>query len=294
MVDYVSLLARTVGSLNPNTLERRYALYDRARKALAERLSVSGPVLSNADLKAEMGSLEAAIRRVEADALRRAAPSQPKSAINTYDTPIEAYQDRPPLQDTRKRLRIIVGAVSALVIILAGAGIYSIWPHIIFDLRNSKARSVNRSAEQPAADKSYIYMRQLVYYRTNYPEGTIIVDKPQAFIYVVRPRLAALRYSVGVGPKCMTLAGLYHVMQKEEWPGWKALPQPTADTIDERMKNPLGARALNLTNDYRIHGTNASPTNGRQGSERCIGLVNDDVINLYDHTPLGASVVVLN
>jgi lipoprotein-anchoring transpeptidase ErfK/SrfK len=292
MADYASLLAHTVASLNPNTLERRYALYDRARQALAERLRARVPALSNADLNAEMGALEAAIRRVESDALSRTAPSQPK--YQTCDEPAEGYRDRPPLPHPRKRLRIIAGAVGALVVVVVSIGVYSIWPRILSDLRSLKARSINRSAEQPAVDTSYIYMRQLVYYRTNYPEGTIVVDKPQAFIYVIRPRLAALRYSIGVGSKCTTLVGLYHVMQKEEWPGWKALPQPSADTIDERMRNPLGPRALDLTNDYRIHGTNASPTSGQQGSERCIGLVNDDVINLYDHTPLGTRVVVLN
>ena len=294
MIDYVSLLARTVASLNPNTPERRHALYDRARKALAQRLSASTPNLSTAELRAETSALETAIRLVEADAARRPAPHQPPSTYEDYDAPGEGYRDRPPLQDPRKRLRTIAGGLAIVLIVLAGAGIYSNWPRVLPDLRSLKARSVDRPARQSAVDTSYIYMRQLVYYRTNYPEGTIIVDKPQAFIYVVRPRLAALRYSIGVGARCSSLAGLYHVMQKEEWPGWDAQSRLSAETKDERVRNPLGARALDLTDDYRIHGTDASPVLRQQGSERCIGLINDDVIDLYDRTPLGASVVVLN
>jgi lipoprotein-anchoring transpeptidase ErfK/SrfK len=62
--------------------------------------------------------------------------------------------------------------------------------------------------------------------------------------------------------------------------------------------NPLGARALYLWQGnkdtlYRIHGTNEPDTIGRSVSSGCIRMLNQDVIDLYQRTPLGAKVVVL-
>ena len=62
--------------------------------------------------------------------------------------------------------------------------------------------------------------------------------------------------------------------------------------------NPLGARALYLWQGnrdtlYRIHGTNEPETIGRSVSSGCIRMLNQDVIDLYQRTPVGAKVVVL-
>src|SRR5262245_48514776 len=70
-------------------------------------------------------------------------------------------------------------------------------------------------------------MRQLVYYRTNQPVGTLVVDKNQTFLYVVRPNVSALRYNIGVGPECTTLSGMYHVVRKEE-------PKQSGDALRAR------------------------------------------------------------
>jgi lipoprotein-anchoring transpeptidase ErfK/SrfK len=60
------------------------------------------------------------------------------------------------------------------------------------------------------------------------------------------------------------------------------------------MKNPLGARALYLNTDSRIHGTPGPLDVGQRTPDGCIRLINDDVIYLYDRTPLESRVVVLN
>ena len=62
--------------------------------------------------------------------------------------------------------------------------------------------------------------------------------------------------------------------------------------------NPLGARALYLWQGnkdtlYRIHGTNEPWTIGMNVSAGCIRLLNEDVIDLYNHVPVGVKVVVL-
>jgi lipoprotein-anchoring transpeptidase ErfK/SrfK len=291
MVDYVPVLARAVAALDPNTSETRRILYDRARRVVIDTFRASDPTLSDTDLRAEIAAFEAAIRCVESDVERRVAALQPKPEHVTFDAPgpVEVHQDRPPLKDGRNPLRIVAGAFGVLVLLLAGAAAYSFWPR-----NQSSPQSVSRTAEQLPARTNYVYLRQAVYYRTTHPAGTLIVDRSQGFLYVVRPNLSALRYSIGVGPECTALAGLYQVVRKEEWPGWKPPPQQAANADYDQMKNPLGARALYLDKESRIHGTNL-PANIRQPAVGgCIQLINDDIIYLYDRTPLESRVVVLN
>jgi hypothetical protein len=44
---------------------------------------------------------------------------------------------------------------------------------------------------------------------------------------------------------------------------------------------------------YRIHGTNAPTTIGKQVSSGCIRMLNEDVIDLYARVNIGTKVVVL-
>jgi hypothetical protein len=44
---------------------------------------------------------------------------------------------------------------------------------------------------------------------------------------------------------------------------------------------------------YRIHGTNAPTTIGKQVSSGCIRMLNEDVIDLYARANVGTKVVVL-
>jgi hypothetical protein len=291
MVDYAPFLFRAVRALDPNTSEQRAIVYGRARRTLVEKYNADDRTF---DMRKEKEALEAAIRRVEADAISRAAPSLVNSAYEACDAPAEEYQEMPPLAGTRKRLQTAASAIGALVILLAGVAAYFYWPRTVPEVRNIlRPRAVN-VADQPAAVPSYVYMRQVVYYRTNYPVGTIVIDKSQTFLYVIRPRLAALRYTIAVAPECTALVGLYHVVQKEEWPGWSPPTHESSDSINERLKSPLGARSLDLNEGYRIHGVNAFPTTGQSAVKSCIGLINDDVIDLYDRTPLESRVVVLS
>ncbi len=288
MADYTQFLTRAVAALDPNTPEQRRALYDRARRALVDRLRGGDPALRNTDLAAEGAALEASIRRVEAAAARRASPRQSNPPYETGDPFPTEYQDRPPLRDGFKPLRIAVLTFGVLVVLLGGFAAYSLWPRG----GTLAPRMASTTAEQSSANVPYVYLRQPVYYRTTYPVGTIIVDKVQNFLYVVRPNTSALRYGIGTGSECVSLTGFFKILRKEEWPGWRP-PQPPS-AVDDRMKNPLGARALYLNTDNRIHGTNASLTIGQRTPEGCIRLVNDDVIYFYDRTPLESRVVVLN
>jgi lipoprotein-anchoring transpeptidase ErfK/SrfK len=275
MVDYVQLISRAVATLNPNTREAREALYQRARQTLVDKLRIVDPTLSHTDLKAERAALESAIVQVERDAARRTTPPPRRPAQDRY-----GYRDRPPLKEPRNWLRTAAVALGVVLVLAAGAALYSFWPRSLDDVRSmAKQRGASSVAEAEETKSDYVRLRQLVYYRTNQPEGTIVVDKSQTFLYVVRPNLSALRYSIGVGTECTALSGLYHVARKEELPGAK---QPA-----------LGSRVIYLDkDDYRIHGLEGSARPSL--SEGCIRLINDDVIYLYNHTPLQTRVVVAN
>jgi lipoprotein-anchoring transpeptidase ErfK/SrfK len=285
MVDYASLISRAVATLNPNTREARETLYQRARQTLVDKLRSIDPTLSQTDLKAERAALESAIQQVERDALRRAAPPQRQPAQGRGQERGQErvqerhdYHDRPPLKEGGNWPRIAGAMLGVVLLFAAGAAIYSFWPRSLDDVRSmAKQRSALSTSEPEEIKSDFVRLRQLVYYRTTQPEGTIVVDKSQTFLYVVRPNLSALRYSIGVGTECTALSGVYHVARKEESPGAK---QPT-----------LGSRVLYLDKeDYRIHGFEGPV----KLSEGCIRLIEDDVKYLYNHTPVSTRVVVAN
>jgi hypothetical protein len=293
MVDFAQLLARAVATLDPNTRERREFIYNRARQALADKFRNANPPLPESAWNAESAALEAAINRVEMDA--SGADGAPEVGPD-YEAPAEDYVDRAPLADRESRTGLVVGVIAVLAVILIGIMGYLLWPDIRSTARSTLRTTNVATPDEPGGDdKNYIYMRQLVYYRTNYPVGTLVVDKPQSFLYVIRPSLAAMRYTINVNPECADLAGLYRVVGKQEWPGWTGPPQPAAGSADEKAKGPLGPRALDLTDDYRIHGTGAAElASAQEVLKRCIGLGNDDVVDLYERTPVGSRVVVLS
>ena len=151
------------------------------------------------------------------------------------------------------------------------------------------------------------YQRQIVDYEGSEPEGAIVVDPDQRFLFLLLGGRTALRYGVGVGREGFGWNGRATIRRKAEWPVWT----PTKNMIRRDPKlarwargmpggpgNPLGARALYLYQGdrdtlYRIHGTNEPGSIGRAVSAGCIRLLNDDIIDLYARVPLGTEVLVL-
>ncbi|HXZ45752.1 MAG TPA: L,D-transpeptidase [Pseudolabrys sp.] len=141
--------------------------------------------------------------------------------------------------------------------------------------------------------------KQSVFYRTDEPPGTIIVNTADRHLYLVMGNNVALRYGIGVGRDGFQWGGVQKISLKREWPDWVPPPEMIARQpyLPRWMAggpgNPLGARAMNLgATVYRIHGTNAPETIGQAVSSGCFRLVNDDVIDLYSRVPLGTKVVV--
>jgi lipoprotein-anchoring transpeptidase ErfK/SrfK len=153
----------------------------------------------------------------------------------------------------------------------------------------------------PARELPPQLRRQLVDYATSEPAGTVIIDTPHTYLYLVRGGGKALRYGIGVGREGFTWSGSERISRMTEWPDW----HPPKEMIERQpylprfmaggAGNPLGARALYLGNTvYRIHGTNQPATIGTFVSSGCIRLTNEDIENLYSRVTLGTRVVVLS
>jgi lipoprotein-anchoring transpeptidase ErfK/SrfK len=145
------------------------------------------------------------------------------------------------------------------------------------------------------------FRRQVVAYNGSEAAGTVIIDTPNTFLYLVMGNGRALRYGIGVGRDGFRWSGVQQITKKAEWPDWT----PPAEMIARQPylprfmaggpTNPLGARAMYLGNTiYRIHGTNAPSTIGQRVSSGCIRLTNEDVTDLASRVNVGTKVIVIN
>lgn len=142
--------------------------------------------------------------------------------------------------------------------------------------------------------------RQEVSFATKEPAGTIVVDTANTHLYYVLGGGRAVRYGVRVGRDGFTWNGVQKISRKAEWPDW----HPPTEMIERQPYlprfmaggpgNPLGARAMYLGSTiYRIHGTNQPSTIGKFVSSGCIGMLNEDVSDLFERAKVGTRVVVM-
>jgi lipoprotein-anchoring transpeptidase ErfK/SrfK len=158
----------------------------------------------------------------------------------------------------------------------------------------------------PLVDRRYLpmeYLPHTVIYEGGERPGTVVVDIDERFLYLVQGDGTAIRYGVGVGRQGFAWKGVAYVGRKSVWPNWSPtsnmvrlipdLPRYASAGID----NPLGARALYLYRGgrdtfFRIHGTNEPWKIGQAASSGCIRMLNEDVVDLYERVPVGATVLV--
>jgi len=150
---------------------------------------------------------------------------------------------------------------------------------------------------QPAMDPRF--EKRVVDYNGGEVPGTIVIDTPSKYLYLVEDGGRAIRYGIGVGRPGFAWAGVKHISMKREWPDWT----PPAEMLQRRPdlprhmvggpENPLGARAMYLGSSlYRIHGSNEPWTIGTAVSSGCIRMRNEDVIDLYSRVKVGTKVIV--
>jgi lipoprotein-anchoring transpeptidase ErfK/SrfK len=145
-----------------------------------------------------------------------------------------------------------------------------------------------------------IYLRQEVEFKGPERPGTIVIDTPNKYLFLVEKGGRALRYGIGVGRPGFSWSGVKTISRKAEWPAWTPPPQMLKRRPDLPTHmvggpdNPLGARALYLGSSlYRIHGTNEPYSIGTNVSSGCIRMMNSDVIDLYGRVRVGTKVIVI-
>jgi lipoprotein-anchoring transpeptidase ErfK/SrfK len=202
-------------------------------------------------------------------------------------------------------ISLLRGAAAAVVFAAATSFATTAFanPFFPFGQPNQSAPMMQAPVDQGTDDSTEMparFKRQIVDYRTSELPGTIVIDTPNTYLYLVLGNGKAMRYGIGVGREGFTWAGVQNITKKAEWPDWTPPPE-----MIERQPylprfmaggpgNPLGARAMYLGGSvYRIHGTNDPSTIGQRVSSGCIRLTNEDVSDLYSRVNVGTKVVVM-
>jgi lipoprotein-anchoring transpeptidase ErfK/SrfK len=154
-----------------------------------------------------------------------------------------------------------------------------------------------QQADVTEAAIPYILRRQLVYFRTTYPAGTIIIIKPQHSLYLVKDNGTAMRYSIGVGADCDNSAALLVVDRKDGGANGTA---PVIAAADRPSPQARDSGAAGVPTFYfgdtpcRIRATNVVSIIGQNPPSGGFQLFADDMLDLYDRVPVGTKVVVTN
>ncbi len=163
------------------------------------------------------------------------------------------------------------------------------------------AQTFNWSTGQwsgPSGGANSVSDRGLVAFPRRYAPGQIIVSFGDRRLYHIVRRGRAMSYPIAVPRAESRWQGVERVSYKRVNPTWT----PTAKMRRENPKlpavvkggdprNPMGSRAIYLGNTlYRIHGTDAPWTIGKNVSRGCIRMHNAHVEELYPRVRTGARV----
>src|SRR6185369_4618639 len=94
----------------------------------------------------------------------------------------------------------------------------------VFD---SVIRDRAKSEDQDTIALPARLQRQVVDYPTREAAGTVIIDTPHTYLYLVLGNGKAIRYGIGVGREGFTWSGVQTIARKTEWPDWN----PPADML---------------------------------------------------------------
>jgi lipoprotein-anchoring transpeptidase ErfK/SrfK len=332
MANYYEILSRALRRGNFADERWRREIYGRARQMLLQQSRGQRSQPAKIESKLQLAALDASIESIEAEFRKTGASGG--VAREKYDQASGTASAAEPSHTPREgpiaawiSARRLPSLVIAIAIAAAVAGGYALWTARAPQDRAPPAAKTEATASTPVfrgkrkakvaalpegelapgidggssdAEVPYVFRRQPVFYRTTHPAGTIIIDKPQRFLYLIQPNSVALRYGIAVGSQCAGVAGLRRISSKVEWPQWQPTPEMVArrlappGILPGRSGNPLGARLIGLEDGNSIHGTNAPKSIGNSALFGCIRLVNDDIVDLYQRASIGGRVVVSN
>ena len=161
--------------------------------------------------------------------------------------------------------------------------------------------------ESEARKVAYKFQRREMAYKTQEPSGTIVVDSKRCFLYLVQGGGQATRYGVAVGKSSKAWSGEAVIKRMAKWPVWVPAPYHLEQIpslakhingMPGGLDNPMGARALYLYQGdvdtiNRIHGSAKPSEIGSKKTAGCFGMLNIDIIHLYERVAIGTRVVVL-
>jgi len=121
---------------------------------------------------------------------------------------------------------------------------------------------------------------------------SIVVDKSQNILTLKADKEIFKTYNVSTGKDFCTPTGTFKITIKTINPPWyrgdKVIPPGSPDNI-------LGTRWLGISKQgYGIHGTTDPQSIGKQVTEGCVRLKNEDVEELYSIVPEGTEVVIID
>jgi hypothetical protein len=133
------------------------------------------------------------------------------------------------------------------------------------------------------------YKKQRVFYRSQQPPGTIIIDTSERHLYLIQNETYAIRYGIGVGRDGFTWQGLLQISRKAEWPDWHPPPEmiarqpylPRHVSRQHRLPHPRHQRARDhraggivrlLPSGQRRRGRSLRPGECRHQSHRAAEL----------------------
>jgi lipoprotein-anchoring transpeptidase ErfK/SrfK len=148
-----------------------------------------------------------------------------------------------------------------------------------------------------------VLARQLVELALPYNPGTIVISQSARKLFLVTGPGSAISYPVAVAKHGKEWSGFARVDGKYVEPAWSPPDSVKRDHPElpnlisgGSSHNPMGARALTLDRDQiAIHGTTKAmrASVGTAASYGCIRMLNEDVIDLYEHVQVGTPVVMV-
>jgi lipoprotein-anchoring transpeptidase ErfK/SrfK len=171
------------------------------------------------------------------------------------------------------------------------------------DFANSTEFETPTTEATPRANISSFRLLDWQDYFQNTKNGAILVDiTSRALHFWSEDQSVYKLYPTSVPlTEELTRRGSTTVIQKVVNPRWVATKGELERNPDwppfvegGSSENPLGVRALYLGwPTYRIHGTHDTRKIGRRSSNGCIGLYNEQILELFDLSKVGTQVLLI-